>query len=94
MFFIKQKSVLFDTRNITDGFYLVNIVTPVDLENGEEIQICLEYTYLGTKVDKSGNQNIEINHRITQALEAIHTLKSIWWNIHVTENRKFVHMKH
>jgi hypothetical protein len=34
--------------------------------------------YLGTKIDKSCNQNIEINHKITQAHGAINALNPIW----------------
>jgi hypothetical protein len=45
---------------------------------------CQVFTYLGTKIDRSGIQNIDISHRITLACKAINALNLIWWNKHMT----------
>jgi hypothetical protein len=50
-----------------------------------------EYTYLGKKKNESGNQNTEIEHRITQAPKAFNSI----WGIHIQhEIEKLIHMKH
>ena len=51
----------------------------------EEIKPC---TYLGTKIDQSGGNTIEIQHRISQRRKAINALNSIWWHKNITKNRK------
>ena len=48
--------------------------------SGEEIKPCTEWTYLGTKIDQSGDITTEIKHRISQTRKAINALNSIWWN--------------
>jgi hypothetical protein len=45
-------------------------------------------TYLGTKIDQLGDNTTEIKHRISQTIQAIHELNSIWWHNNITKNRK------
>ena len=49
-------------------------------DSGEEIKPCTECTYLGTKIDQSGDNTTGIKHRITQTRKAINALNSIWWH--------------
>jgi hypothetical protein len=55
---------------------------------GEEINPCIECTYLGTKIDQSGDNATEIKHGIGQTRKAINALNSIWWHKNITKNRK------
>jgi hypothetical protein len=55
---------------------------------GKEINPCTECTYLGTKLDQSGDNTTEIKHRISQKRKAINALISIWWHKNTTKNRK------
>ena len=57
-------------------------------DGGEEIKPCTECTYLGTKIDQSGDNTAEIKHRISQTRKAINALNSIWWYKNITKNRK------
>jgi len=57
-------------------------------EDGEEIKPCTDCTYLGTKIDQSGDNTTEIKHRISQTRKAINTLNSIWWQENIIKNRK------
>jgi hypothetical protein len=50
----------------------------------EEIKPCIECTYLGTKIDQSGDNTAEIKHRISQTRRAINILNSIWWHKNIT----------
>jgi hypothetical protein len=54
----------------------------------EEINLCTECTYLGTKIDQSGDNTTEIKHRISQTGMAINDLNSTWWHKNITKNRK------
>ena len=40
------------------------------------------------KIDQSGDNTTEINHRISQTRKAINALNSIWWHKNITKNRK------
>ena len=46
--------------------------------------------YLGTKIDQLGTNTTEIKHRICEARKAINALNSIWWEKHITKNRKLL----
>jgi len=46
-------------------------------DGGEEIKPCTDCTYLGTKIDQSGDNTREIKHRISLTREAISALNSI-----------------
>ena len=48
-------------------------------DDGEEIKPRRECTYLGTETDQSGDNTVEIKHRISQTRKAINALNSIWW---------------
>ena len=54
----------------------------------EETKPCTECTYLGTKIDQSGDNRAQIKHRISQTRKAINTLNSIWGHKNITKNRK------
>ena len=47
-------------------------------DGGEEIKPCIECTYLGTKIDKLGDNTTGIKHRICQTRKAINALNSFW----------------
>ena len=49
-------------------------------DGGEEIKPCTECTYLGTKIDQSGDNITEIKQRISQTSKAINALNSSWWH--------------
>jgi len=49
-------------------------------DSGEEIKPSIECTYLGTKIDQTGDNKTEIKHRINQKRKAINALNSIWWH--------------
>jgi hypothetical protein len=55
---------------------------------GEEIEPCTDCTYLGTKIDQSGDNTTKTKHRISQTRKAINALNSIWWHKNITKNRK------
>jgi adenylate cyclase class IV len=55
---------------------------------GEEINPCTECTYLGTKIEQSGDNTTEIKHRISQTRKAINALNSVWWHKSITKSRK------
>jgi len=57
-------------------------------DSGEEIKPSTECTYLGTKIDQTGDNTTEIKHRINQTRTAINALNSIWWHKDITKNRK------
>ena len=57
-------------------------------DDGDEIKPCTECTYLGTKIDQSGDNTIEMKHRISQTRKAINALNSIWWHKNITTSRK------
>ena len=54
----------------------------------EEIKTSTECTYLGTKIDQTGDNTTEIKHRINQTSKAIIALNSIWWHKNITKKRK------
>jgi hypothetical protein len=47
-------------------------------DSGEEIKLSTECTYLGTKIDQTGDDTTEIKHRIIKIRKAINALNSIW----------------
>jgi adenylate cyclase class IV len=57
-------------------------------DDGEEVKSSTECTYLGTKIDQSGDNTIEIKHRISQTRKAINALNSIRCHKNITKNRK------
>jgi len=57
-------------------------------DGAEEIKPCTECTYLGAKIYQSGDNTIEIKHRISQTRKAINALNSILWHKNITKNRK------
>ena len=57
-------------------------------DGGGEIKPCTEFTYLGTKIDQSGDNATEIKQRISQARKAINALNSIWLHKNFTKNKK------
>ena len=48
--------------------------------NGGELKPSIERTYLGIKLDHSGNNTVEIKNRFAKAKQAINVLNSIWWS--------------
>jgi hypothetical protein len=38
-------------------------------DSGEEIKPSTEFTYLGTKIDQTGDNTTEIKHRINQTIK-------------------------
>jgi hypothetical protein len=61
----------------------------LQLEDGKgTISYVNEYTYLGVKITKDGNQEPEINGRINRGRAAITKLNDILWDRDVTPNTK------
>jgi hypothetical protein len=61
-------------------------VTSIFLENWEHK--CAKNILILVKKMTSGNQNTEMNHRITQSYKAINTLNLIQWNKHIIKKLK------
>jgi len=62
-------------------------------DGGEEIKQCSGCTYLGTKIDQSGDNTTEIKHRISRTRKAINASNSVWWHKNInqkTENYTFL----
>jgi len=53
----------------------------------EEIKPCMGCTYLGTKIDQSGDNTTEIKHIISQTRKDVNALNSIWWMDGWTDGR-------
>ena len=60
----------------------------VTFSNGEELKASIECTYLGIKLDHSGDNTVGMKNRVTQAKQAINALNSIWWSKNITKNKK------
>jgi adenylate cyclase class IV len=59
--------------------------------SGEEIKPSTECTYLGTKIDQTGDNRTEIKHRINQTKKAINALNSIRWHKDITKKQKIIY---
>jgi hypothetical protein len=46
------------------------------------------YTYLGIKIDQSGENTTKIRHKIGQTRKAMNALNLIWLHKNITKNRK------
>jgi hypothetical protein len=57
-------------------------------DSGEEIKPSTECTYLGTKIDQTGDNTTEIKHKINQTRKVINALNSIWWHKVITNKTK------
>ena len=57
-------------------------------DSGEKIKPSTEYTYLGTKIDQTGDNTTQIKHRINQTRKVINALNCIWWHKDITKNTK------
>ena len=53
-------------------------------DSGVEIKPSTECTYLGTKIDQTGDNTTEIKHSINQTRKAINALYSILWHKDIT----------
>jgi hypothetical protein len=60
----------------------------LQFDSGEEINPSTECTYLGTKVDQTGDNKTEIKHINNQTRKATNALNFIWWHKDITKNRK------
>ena len=79
------------TMNLEETKYIciVEEKESLKIDSGEEIKPSTECsTYLGTKIDQTGDNTTEIKHRISQTRRAINALNSIWWHKDITKNRK------
>ena len=54
----------------------------------EEFSSCIEYFYLGVKIDKFDDNTTEIRNKIIQLRKLIKVLNLIWWNKVITKNIK------
>lgn len=62
--------------------------TPLQLEDGNVIEICQEYTYLGTTITTSGRTEPEIKNRIQQGKKVIGCLNPILWAQNISKKNK------
>jgi hypothetical protein len=63
------------------------IIFSLKFYSREEIKPSTECTYLGTKIDHSGDNTTELKHRIYQTRKSINALNSIWWHKDITKNK-------
>jgi hypothetical protein len=63
----------------------MNTVPSLKFDSGEEIKPSTECTYLGTKIDQTGDNKTEIKHRINQTRKAINALNAIWRHKDITK---------
>jgi hypothetical protein len=61
-------------------------------DSEEEIKPSTQCTYLGTKIDQTGDNTTEIKHRINQTIKAINALNSIWWHKDITKKQKIMYL--
>ena len=57
-------------------------------DGGEEIKPCTGCTYLGTKIDQSGDNTTEMKYRTSQTRKTINILNSVWWHKNISKSRK------
>jgi hypothetical protein len=62
-------------------------------DGGEEIKPYIECTYLGTKIDQSGENTTQIKQRISQTRKVINALNSIWWHKNTTKTENYILIK-
>ena len=62
----------------------------LQLDTGQIIKNCSEYTYLGAKITSDGKHSKEINNRISIGRDAIRELNSILWDKRITRKRKIL----
>jgi hypothetical protein len=75
------------------NLYLVNnIIISQVVFDSEEIEPSNEYTYLGTKIDQTGDNTTEIKHRIHRTRKAINALNSICWHKDITKKQKIIYL--
>ena len=61
-------------------------------DSGEEIKPSRECTYLGTKIDQTGDDTTQLKHRINQTRKAISALNSIWCQKDITKKLKIIYL--
>ena len=61
-------------------------------DSEEEIKPSRECTYLGTKIDQTGDNTTQIKHRINQTRKAISALNSIWCQKDITKKLKIIYL--
>jgi hypothetical protein len=70
-----------------------NTLRDLQLEGGKGIiSYVKEYTYLGVRITKDGNYELEINDRINRGRAAITKLNSVLWDRDVTPQNKDSHL--
>ena len=67
----------------TDTYHL-------EMDNGDIINGCTEFKYLGTIFTKNGRNTKNIRYRVTQARKITGALKGVWWSKNITRNRKMI----
>lgn len=60
----------------------------LQLEDGRQIPITGEYTYLGTKITRSGRTEPEIEERIIKGKKIIGALNSVLWSSRISREKK------
>ena len=73
--------------------HLVGINSFECMKMREEIKPSTECTYLGTKIDQTGDNTTEIKHRINQTRIAISALNSIWWHKDIIKTENYIFIK-
>ena len=63
-------------------------INHLEMDNGDIITGCTEFSYLGSIFTKDGTDTKNIRHRVGQARKIIGALNGIWWANHITKNRK------
>jgi hypothetical protein len=69
-------------------YLCVLYLSEIEFDSEKEIKPNTECTYLGTKIDLTGDNTTEIRHRINQTRKTLNALNSIWWHKDITKNRK------
>ena len=51
----------------------------LQMDSGDSITGCTEFSYRGSIFTEDGRDNKNIRHRVEQAMKIIGTLNGIWW---------------
>ncbi|XP_067127183.1 uncharacterized protein [Centruroides vittatus] len=81
------KEGLYINMSKTKYLCLGEAKTDMQLEEGEKIDGCMRYNYLGIQIHQDRRDALEINTRLARAKRAVKRLNGIWWSEEITRSR-------